>query len=192
MLPSHEETFRALIEALLAIEDCAGVSFAAPAELRRIRNARVTMAIVGGTLFLAGLIFWLYTPMFAKATASGQYNDNAPEKAIDGNIATGWFLPDHVSQGWIDLTLGKMRPIKTVHILASNPPYNDRDIKDARIDAMLGDQVVKSLDMTFPEPQGKDPNWTDVNLDAPASDHLRISAKCNYKLGLGIAEVSIK
>jgi len=191
--PAHEETFRALIEALIAIEDCAGVGLAAPADLRRIRNARVTTAIVGGVIVVVGLFLWLHTPAFSKATASGQHDESAaPEKAYDGDTSTGWFLPDHVSQGWIDLTLGKPRAIKTIHILASNPPYNDRDVKDARIDAMLGDVIVKSLDMTFPEPPGKDPSWTDVNLDAPTSDHLRITVKSNYKLGVGITEISLK
>jgi hypothetical protein len=192
-LPSHEAVFRDLIDALIAIEECAGISLAAPADLRRLRNARVTTSAIAGVVVLAGLYFWPHTPTFSKATASGQYSEaSGPEKAYDGDTSSGWFLPDHVSQGWIDLTLGKPRAIKTVHLLASNPPYNDRDVKDARFDAMLGDVIVKSLDMSFPEPQGSDAHWTDVNLDAPTSDRLRITVKSNYKLGAGIAEIELR
>jgi hypothetical protein len=46
--------------------------------------------------------------------------------------------------------------------------------------------------VTFPEPPGKDPSWTDVPLDAPKSDHIRITVKSNYKVSAGIAEVEIK
>jgi hypothetical protein len=192
-LPAHEETFRVLLDALIAIEECAGVSLAAPNDLKRIRNLRMTTAVAGGVVLLGALVVWFHAPMFSKATASSQRDEaGAPDKAYDGNISTGWFLPDHVSQGWIDLTLGKARPIKTIHILPGNPPYNDRDVKDARFDAMLGDAVVKSLDMSFPEPQGSDPGWVDVNLDAPTSDHLRITVKSNYKAGAGITEIELK
>jgi hypothetical protein len=52
--------------------------------------------------------------------------------------------------------------------------------------------IVKSVDVSFPEPVGKDSNWTDVTLDAPKSDHIRITVKNNYKASAGIGEVEIK
>ena len=190
---ADEETFRAIIDTLLAIEDRASLSLAAPSDLERIRNARITWAVAAGAVLLFLLIAAFRAPRFAHATASGQYGpDNGPEKAYDGDVATGWDLPDHVGQGWIDFELGKARPVRALHILPSNPPYNDRDIKDARIEAMLGEAIVKSIDLTFPEPTGQAARWSDVALDAPKCDHIRITAKSNYKLGLGIAEIELK
>jgi hypothetical protein len=190
--PSNEALFRALIDALIAIEDSAGVSLAAPSDLRRIRNARVMTTSFLAVLGLALMWFALHKPAFSKAAASGQLADYAPEKAIDGDPNTAWLLPDHVGQGWLDLTLGKARSVGILHILASNPPWNDRDVKDAHIDALLDGVIVKSTDFTFPEPPGKDASWTDVPLDAPKSDHIRITVKSNYKVSAGIAEVEIK
>ncbi|MGO8994015.1 MAG: discoidin domain-containing protein [Polyangiaceae bacterium] len=190
--PAHEALFRALVDALIAIEEYAGVSLAAPSDLRRIRNLRVAATGFGVVVAIGLLAYWLHTPAFSHALASGQLADYSPDKAIDGDPTTPWLLPDHVAQGWLDLTLGKPRSVRALRVLASNPPWNDRDVKDARFDALLDGVILKSLDVTFPEPQGKDPNWNDVNLDAPKCDHIRITVKSNYKVGAGIAEVEIK
>ena len=141
------------------------------------------------------LTLWLRTPAFSHALASGQYApDFGPEKAIDGDPGTAWVLADHVGQGWLDLTLAKPRAVRALRVLSSNQPFNDRAAKDVRIDALLEGVIVKSLDVTFPDPppQGKDAIWTDVKLDAPKSDHVRITVKNNYKVSAGIGEVEIK
>jgi hypothetical protein len=191
--PSHEPVFRTLIDSLIAIEDLASTSMATPKDLRHLRNVRLAATAFGLVIVLAGLGTALRKRAFASSSASGQHGpDTTSEKAYDGDTATGWFLPDRVSQGWIELELAKPRAVRVVHLLASNPPYNDRGIRDARLDALLGDVIVKSIDLTLPEPTGTDPNWNDVVLDAPKCDHLRITAKSNYKLGLGIAEIEIK
>jgi hypothetical protein len=190
--PSDEELFRALVDALIAIEEAAGISLAAVTDLRRIRNARVTTVAVIAILGVALLVFLFHKPPFSHAVASAQLADYTPDKAIDGDPNTAWLTPDRVGTGWLDLTLTRARSVGTLHILASNPPWNDRDVREAHIDALLAGNIVKSVDVTFPEPAGKDPSWTDVALDAPKSDHIRITVKSNYKVSAGIAEVEIK
>ena len=192
-LPSHDEVFRAIVDAIIAIEELAGVSLAAPADLRRIRSTRIAAAAFALVVVVAGTARALHTPAFSRAAASGQYDgESGPEKAYDGEVGSAWILPDRVSQGWLELTLSKPRAIHAIHIVPSNPPYNDRDVKDARIDAMLEGVIVKSVDVTFPEPVGKEPSWNDVILDAPKCDHLRITAKSNYRQGVSIAEIELK
>ncbi len=61
-----------------------------------------------------------------------------------------------------------------------------------RVDALLGDVIVKSLDVTLPEPTGKEPNWNDLVLDAPKCSHLRLTVKSDYKIGVAIYEVQLK
>jgi hypothetical protein len=192
-VPAHEEAFRATIDALIAIEELAGAKLAAPTDLRRLRNVRLTGAVVGGLILLFLLVRVLHTPDFARATASGQYNaETGPDKTIDGDVTTAWALPDHVGQGWIDVELGKARSVHALHLVPSNPPANDRGIKDARVEALLGGAPVKSVDVSFPEPTGKNPNWADVVLDAPRCDHIRITVKSGLKLGTAIATIELK
>jgi hypothetical protein len=191
-LPAHEELFRALIDALIAIETLAGPTLAAPSDLRRVSNVRIVSAVTGVVVAIALLVFWLHAPAFSHAIASGQIATEGPERAIDGSPTTAWALPDKVGQGWLDLTLGKPRAVRALHVLPSNPPWNDRAAKDTRIDALLDGVIVKSVDVSFPEPVGKDANWIDVTLDAPKSDHIRITVKSNYKASGAIGEVEIK
>jgi F5/8 type C domain len=192
-LPAHEETFRTTIDSLIAIEELAGVKLAAPTDLRRIRNVRVTSTVVGALIALLVLVRLLHTPAFAKAVASGQHGpESGPEKAIDGDVTTFWALPDRVTQGWIDVELGKARAVHAIHLAPSNPPANDRGIKDARVEATLNGAPVKSVEVSFPEPAGNEPIWADVVLDAAKCDHLRITAKSSHKLGSAIGEIELK
>jgi F5/8 type C domain-containing protein len=191
-LPAHEALFRALIDALIAIETLAGTTLAAPNDLRRVRNVRIVSTVTGVVAAIALLVFWLHAPAFSRAIASGQIATEGPERAIDGSPTTAWALPDKVGQGWLDLTLGRPRAVRALRILPSNPPWNDRAAKDTRIDALLDGVIVKSVDVSFPEPVGKDANWIDVTLDAPKSDHIRITVKNNYKASGAIGEVEIK
>jgi hypothetical protein len=191
-VPAHETVFRSLIDALIAIEELAGVKLAAPIDLRRIRNVRVATAAIGAVLALVVLVRMLQAPTFSKATASSQHNpENGPDKAIDGDVMVSWALPDR-ALGWIDFELGRSRSIHGIRLVPSDPPYNDRGIKDARIDAFLKGTLVKSVDASFPEPVGKDPNWSEVVLDAPKSDHLRVTVKSTYKTGGAIGEFELK
>jgi hypothetical protein len=193
--PADEELFRACIDALAAIEETAGVSLAAPVELRRIRNVRIAGASAFAIVAVGLLAYALHKPPFSHATASAQLSgDYGADKAIDGDPSTWWLLPERGGgQGWIDLTLTSPRSVRALHLVAANPPWNDRVVKEAHIDAMLGGAIVKSADVTFPDAQGKEPNWTDVTLDAPKSDNIRLSIKSSYHQNPGgFAEVEIK
>ena len=52
----HEEIFRAMVDALIAIEEQAGVSLAAPSDLRRIGTTRIAVAAFAVVVLIAGLV----------------------------------------------------------------------------------------------------------------------------------------
>jgi hypothetical protein len=180
-----------MIAATLEIERIVGLSLAAPREISSTRRARVATATVLGVLGLGLFAWWVHTPLVLHATASAQLVGNyAADNAIDDNTKTAWLLPDKQT-GWIDVTFGKARSVGTVRIDSSNAPYNDRSTKDAHIEAFLADKLVKSADVTFKEPVGREPVWTDIGLGAKC-DRVRISVRSFYKNAAAIAEVQIK
>ena len=70
-------------------------------------------------------------------------------------------------------------------------PKDERAVKDAHIDAYLGDRVVRSTDVAFKEPVGAEENWGDASLSVKC-DRIRITVRSFYKNAAGIAEVQLK
>jgi hypothetical protein len=190
--PKHESTFRTLIDALIAIEEATGLGLSSPNELARVRWQRRIALAASGVAGVAFLAWFFHTPVFKSATASNQIGPiYGAESAVDGDPATFWGPPDR-QLGSIDLTLGKPRGIRALHIDPGNPATMDRGVKDAHIECLLANAVVKAVDVTFPEAMSPEPAWTDVVLDAPKCDRIRISATSFYRLGPAIAEVQLK
>jgi hypothetical protein len=189
--PEDENTFRTLVGALLAVEAVADKAFVGPGEIARMRVARGAGTVAFLVTTIAVLAWLLHKPMFAHATASASSGPDGPENAIDGNVHTAWNLPG--STGWIDITLGKSRPIRNVLLIGDNPPFGDRASKDIELDALMNGAVVKTMDFTFNPPPAADViQWTTIHFDAPKCDHLRILVKSNYKVSGSIAEVKIE
>ncbi len=190
--PSDEETFRALIGAAVEIETVVGLGLAAPHDISATRRARVSTTVGLLLLTVVVLAWWFHTPLVLHATASAQFMGNYPaENVVDDNPKTAWLLPDKQT-GWVDVTLGKPRWVGGLRIVSSNPPYNDRSVEKARIEAFAGDRIVKTADVTFREPPaGTEPDWTDVSLGAKC-DRVRINVQSFYKNAASIAEVQIK
>jgi hypothetical protein len=188
--PTDEDTFRTIIDALLAVEDRAGTMLVSPAEIGRLRAQRLVATGAIAVLGVAFLVWMFHVPMFSKATSSAQFAEFGPDNAIDGDVKTCWILPG--ATGWLDLTLGKPRAVAALRVVSGNPPLNDRLVKDVHIEAFMNGAVVKALDFTFREPPGPDADWTTIPLGAPKSDRIRITVKSNYKLSPGLAEVQIE
>jgi len=60
----------------------------------------------------------MYTPVEAKASAvyKGWVDALGPQKAIDEHLGTRWAVNEGVDQAWLELDLGKPRPISRVMI----------------------------------------------------------------------------
>jgi hypothetical protein len=190
---AHAEIFRAFADAVLDLDNATRYSREGLLGVTSLRRKRaVTGAITAlALLFVAG---WsLRVPTFSRAVASDEWSpgEDSAKRAIDGDPATGWFLPDGRS-GWIDLTLSKPRGVQIVRVAQGNPPWNDRSTKDARIETFLGSRLVKGVDVTLAEPPSKEVGWTEVRIDSPVCDRIRFSVKSSYKRGGGLDELEVK
>jgi len=188
---NDEEVFRAMIEATLEVERATGLALATPRDIAGTRRGRRVTVIGLAAVTVAVLGWWFHTPLVVHATASGSLPGSyAADNAVDDDVKTAWLLPDH-QNGWLDLSFGKARSVGKLHLVPGNPPYNDRDVKDAHVTAYLSDRIVKTKGVTFPEPAGADAEWSDVPLDTKC-DRIRIEVRSYYKVGAGIAEVQVK
>jgi hypothetical protein len=186
-----EEAFRIMIDATLEVERAAGLVLATPREIANARRGRRATVIGLAIVVLGSLAWWIHTPLVLHATASGQQPGAfGPTNAVDDDLKTIWLLPDR-QPGWLDITFGGARSVSKLRLIPRNPPLNDRGVKDARVTAFLGDKSVRTKDVSFPEPAGADPEWSDIPIDAKC-DRIRIEVKSSYKLGAGITEVQVK
>jgi hypothetical protein len=192
--PEDEETFRALIDAGLAIQRIAAAHLAGEGELKQLRRSRVVTTVFATAGAIALLAWALHTPDFKAAIASGQQDtDYSPDKAIDGDTTTNWYLANG-QLGWIELTPGRPGMVKALRMMAINPPWHDRGLKEAHLRCSFRGAVTKETDLSFPVPQARGTAtgiWTDVPIGAKC-DQIRIEAKSFYGQGVGIAEVELK
>jgi hypothetical protein len=189
--PSHEATFRALIDSLFAIEDTAGLGLASPRDIARVRVRRWVGLVAAGAAAIAFLAWYFHVPTFKAESASGQISPQyGADAAIDGDTMTFWGAPNG-QPGWLDLTLTKARAVHVLRVEAGNPITMHRQTKDAHIECFLADAVVKAVDVSFPEVTAAGPHWTDVAVNAPKCDRIRISASTFYDMGAVIAEIQV-
>jgi hypothetical protein len=186
--PSDEATFRLLVDTLVAVEEAIATRVASPAEVAALRRQRwVTTAISAvGLVVLLGLA--LRTPAFTRAEASAADGEHVAERAIDGDVRTWWVLPSS-TPGWLDLTLPKARAVPKLRIVAGNTPWNDHLLGDAHIEAFFQGILVKAIDVTFRPPPSAEPDWTEVRLDAPKCDRIRVTARTAIRGTPAIAEI---
>jgi len=189
--PSHEAPFRAALDALTEVDALTRYAALGPSQVTALRRKRWIVAAALAALFAYTVVFFLRAPSFTGAVASEEWTADVAENAIDGDPKTLWALPDG-HPGWIDLTLAKPRTIAAVRVAQGNPPAGDRATKDARIETFLGGTFVKGVDVTLAEPAPTEVTWTDVDIDSPACDRVRFTARTFYKKGGGLAEIKLK
>jgi hypothetical protein len=200
--PEDEETFRLLVESVLGVQRVVTPHLAGVAELRHVRIARAAWAGFAAIAAVAAIAWILHTPDFRSAVASGQTVgagfapgvEDGPAFAIDGETKTIWNLPNG-QLGWIELTLWKPRRVRGLRIMSDNPPWHDRGIKEGHVQCLLGADVVKETDVTFAPlaPRGtQSGTWTDVTLDAPKCDRIRIEARSFVGQSVAVNEVELK
>jgi hypothetical protein len=192
--PEDEETFRVLIDAGLALQRVVGPHLAAEGELKQLRRSRIVSTVLGSVSLIAFVVWVLHVPDFKSATASGQADgDSTAEKAFDGDTKTDWYAPNG-QLGTLDLHMTKTKKVKALHIMAINPPWHDRGIKDGHFKCLLNGAIAKETDYTFPAPLPRNTPqgvWSDVPIDAKC-DEIVIETKSFYGQGSGVAEVELK
>jgi hypothetical protein len=174
--PDDEETFRTLVDAVIAVEAEAGAHLADPRQLARIRLARIGAVVALVVLVPSFFAWWTHGPAIKEARASGQNGPDGPDHAIDGNLRTNWGLPDG-KRGWLDLVLTSPRSVK----------------KDVHVTAFLAEQPVQAVDYSFkePPPGSTEPVWADVPLNAPKCDRIRIDVSTFSGTSGAITEIEV-
>ena len=183
-----EVTFQLLVDALVGVEEAIGPQVATSEQIALLRRKRIVTASLGAVACIVALAFALRTRGFSHAEASAALGEHVAEHAIDGDTKTWWVLPPD-QQGWLDLTLTKARAVPELRIIGGNPPGNDHLTRDAHIEAFLGALLVKATDVTFRIPPSAEPDWTEVKLDAPKCDRIRITPRGAWRGTGTIGEV---
>jgi hypothetical protein len=190
--PDDEDTFRTLADAVIAVESEIGAHLAKPEQLARLRRGRIAFA-AATVVFLLGFAVWSGRagPAIKEARASAQNGPDSADRAIDGNAKTNWGLPEG-KRGWLDVILTSPRTVKKVRLIAYNSPYNNRFLKDVRVTAFLGEQPVQSMDYTFKAPPaGAEGVWSEIPLNAPKCDRVRIDVISYDGISGAISEIEI-
>ena len=189
---AEENTFRVMIDALLELEDVIGHSLEGAERLGQIRRGRWIATGISSVLAICFLAWLFHVPKFSAAISSADAEPPyAANMAIDGDLNTGWYLPDRQT-GWIELTLSKPQTIGVLRVANGFPPRGDRGTKGARVETFLNGKLVKTLDVTLPEPPKNDVVWTDLPLGSGRCDRLRLTVMSYYRNGAGVEEIEVK
>lgn len=183
MIAAHDE-LRSLVEpAALSVPEVAGR-----------RRRRIAWAS-GAALVLAGIaVFATRTPRALKASASAVYDEpHNAARSVDGKPETEWLLPNKQT-GWLELAVLPARKLKRVKLLnGHNPPYNDRQTNEYRLDVVGADgKVLKTVEASFGDFNAA-PAPTVLELDTSEKvERLRFEVKSFHKDGAALAEIEVE
>ncbi len=185
-LPRVDAAVRALIDAV-------GDRALRPADFVRARRTRAWYAVAVFAALLAGAVIAVRIAWRTTTTASGSYSVKyEPPRVVDGNSETEWLLPDNTA-GWVDLNLGRGRPIKQLRLLnAHNYTFNDRGTRQFEIELWDRKRLVKKVEGAFETfTAAPQPMTVPLSSDGEKISRIRINVKSWFHSGGGLAEVWI-
>lgn len=162
----------------------------------RSRSGRWTvrvLRVVLPLLLLVGVFNVAYrVRRFVHPIASATFGPKWDARyAVDGRTDTAWIAPDGVA-AWLDLELMPPRPVKSVRLHDTrNPPHDDREIKEFRLEFWRDGRAVDSVEGSFPG--GDKPGWVriPVNRDWKV-EKVRFVIKSFLRKGGGLAEIQVQ
>jgi len=180
-----------LVDLLLEVKRRLDVAAMGPAELRRSRALRL-LALATAPVLLAALGWQLwFAPPPLRASASAVLgNDYAhdAERAIDGDPATAWLLPDN-SPGHLEVLLPEPQTLTELRLLNVDRDAPDvRATRDYRVDFYVQGKVVQSLEGRWKRAGGQ-PTWTKHALGLEGVERIRFEVVTWFPLGGGLAEI---
>jgi hypothetical protein len=188
----HRAALRGLLAACDALLDALRPFSRTALERRRERVLRLGAAAALATAAtLGGYRLLRPAPLVAVASAShGQRY--GPERAVDGDRATEWLLPNSAA-GWIDVSPRKPRRCRALGLLnASNRPGPDRAVVDYRVEVFVGGQSARTIDGSFGEFVPA-PGWRSIPLGVEGPvDRVRIHVLSWAGNGGGLAEIRLE
>jgi len=190
--PAHVQFFPKLRGCVATIEELAAPYGADEAEVRRQRRLRWIRTAIVSLACLVGLGLFIAAQFRTRVTASANFSTNheAPN-VLDGNSYSEWLLPNG-SVGWLDVQLSPSRTVRRVRLInAHNVPHHDRATKEFRIEVYSGNELVKSVDASFPSFEA-DPKWTTFEFGETSKvTRVRLVVKSFFLAGGGFAEVRV-
>lgn len=183
------ELFQSLITARRHVDRVLAPASMTTGQLAWTRASRIGFAAFFAAVAIFGIYLLLKPAVGVEATASAHFNnDFVAAKAIDGDAATEWLLPNGEA-GWLDVRITPPQRIDTVRLKNShNRHYNDRATREYTIDLMSGDRVVRSIPGEFPTLSPR-PEWVEHAAGVDDVDHIRINVRSWHRVGGGLADV---
>jgi hypothetical protein len=151
---------------------------------------RAAWIAAGVAAFATFVFFATYDPPRLEATATQTQGDWPAEFAVDGRPRTEWIGHDRQLP---ELTIAVVPPrdLTAVRILnGHNRHYNDRAVKDYRVELYRGQELVQGIDGTFPS-LSPSPEWVEHPVDAPGIDRVKLIVRSFHRTGAAIAEIEL-
>ena len=164
-----------------------------PGQLSWTRFSRLGFTGVIVLAAIVGLYFALRPPHGVEATASGHFNnDFTPDKAIDGDTATEWLLPDR-RPGWVEARITPPEHVDTVRLRNShNRQYNDRATREYTVEFFRHgdppDHPSKTIEGEWTT-LAPNPQWTDHEVDVDDVERIRFNVRTYHRAGGGLSEM---
>lgn len=189
----HAESHQQFLNGRHQIDRLFGAVASPARDLRVSSVSRIATVGLGGALLVGGLVVALRRPSIDVAEASSTWQDSPqfqPANAIDDNPGTWWILPDGQA-GWIERRLGSARHIDRVRVLNSaNPPWNDRQTNEYRIEIYSGSNLLQAIDGSFAESNSPQPVTHEASHDNV--DRVRFVVRSHHRSSGGLSELTVE
>lgn len=187
--PQHRAIVHDLLRVRLALDDAVSTSTLAHHEIRGTRAVRRVGVAVVLCLGIAALGWALWPERGAFATASGVWassSDYGPSRAIDGDEATMWILPDGVP-GWLEVRLSPARPVERITLVNAGPPtLRDRGTRRYVVELYAGGALARTL---AGELEGAERASATHEVGLEGVERIRFVVESHHGLGGGLAEL---
>ncbi len=187
------ELFQQLVISRRHVDRALAPASMTPGQLSWTRASRLGFAGLIAIVVAVGLYFALRPAHGVTATATGQYNaEFTPEKAIDGDAATEWLLPDR-RQGSLDVRITPAQHVDTVRLKNShNRHYNDRATREYTVEIYrhgdAPDHPSKTIQGQWTTLSPR-PDWTEHAVDVDDVERIRVNVRTWHRNGGGLAEI---
>jgi hypothetical protein len=183
------ELFQQLAQARRHVDRVIAPASMTSGQLSWTRASRIGFAAFVALATAVGLYLVLRPATGVTATGSGQWSaEFSPDRAVDGDPATEWLLPDRQA-GWLDLRIAPATRMERIRLKNShNRHYNDRATQAYTIEVYSNDQLVRTVEGEWSGIAPR-PEWTDHALGIDDVNRVRIQVRSWHRVGGGLAEV---
>lgn len=183
------ELFQQLAAARRHVDRVLAPASMTPGQLTWTQVSRVGFAAFLGLAATVGLYLALRPATGVTVTGSGQWSaEFAAERAVDGDPATEWLLPDR-QEGTLEVRIAPATRMNRIRLKNShNRHYNDRATQAYTVEVYSNDELVRTVEGEWPELSPR-PDWTAHELGVDDVSRVVIRVRSWHRQGGGLAEV---